>query len=183
MSRPTNQGKVPTDDYQRNPAEALFLFDFSESTPDRAWRVEDDRVMGGVSQGEFEINEEGYGHFWGEVSLENNGGFSSVQHYLDETYQPAKDKSKFVVRIKGDGKDFNFRIQPKTGRHAYIYSFPTTGEWETVEVPFAEMVPRYRGEKVPVGNYAGEPIGMIRFLIGSKKNETFDFLIDRVEVM
>jgi hypothetical protein len=39
--------------------------------------------MGGRSQGTFSINDDGHAVFSGYVSLDNDGGFSSVQHYFD----------------------------------------------------------------------------------------------------
>lgn len=43
------------------------------------WVIVDDVVMGGKSSGHFKIDE-GKGMFYGEISLENNGGFSSVRY-------------------------------------------------------------------------------------------------------
>ena len=43
------------------------------------WRITDDRVMGGRSQGKFEITKQDTMRFSGNLSLENNGGFSSVR--------------------------------------------------------------------------------------------------------
>ena len=59
--------------------EAQSIYDFSESTSLRNWRVVDDGVMGGVSQGSLRINYEGHGVFSGFVSLDN---FFSVCLYL-----------------------------------------------------------------------------------------------------
>jgi len=61
--------------------EKLIISDFSKESQMRGWEVEDDVVMGGRSQGEFSINQEGYAVFSGDVSLENSGGFSSVNPF------------------------------------------------------------------------------------------------------
>jgi len=53
----------------------LVLFDFDNTTQSNAWRVVDDGVMGGLSAGNFEIDKNGNGRFYGTVSLDNNGGF------------------------------------------------------------------------------------------------------------
>ena len=37
------------------------LFDFQPTTTEGTWRIVDDGVMGGLSQGNFRINEEGFG--------------------------------------------------------------------------------------------------------------------------
>jgi hypothetical protein len=41
------------------------------------WRITNDSVMGGKSAGHF-ILQQNYALFSGNISLENNGGFSSV---------------------------------------------------------------------------------------------------------
>lgn len=43
------------------------------------WRVVDDGVMGGLSKGKVQISKEGIMTFSGKLSLENNGGFSSLR--------------------------------------------------------------------------------------------------------
>ena len=56
------------------------IFNFSNSSDVSGWMVVDDIVMGGRSSGFFRLDKDGYGMFTGEVSLENNGGFSSVRY-------------------------------------------------------------------------------------------------------
>ncbi len=53
----------------------LILFDFNSTTNINKWRIIDDGVMGGISSGNFKIDSDGNGVFYGTVSLENNGGF------------------------------------------------------------------------------------------------------------
>jgi hypothetical protein len=84
----------------RPPSDVMIVFDFSKETDSRRWEVEDDVVMGGRSKGEFSINDEGNGVFSGVVSLENNGGFSSVQHYF-ETIDVSPYLTAFI-QLKGE---------------------------------------------------------------------------------
>ena len=44
-----------------------------------------DVVMGGKSSGSFALSPEGHGVFKGAVSLENNGGFSSLRYNCEKT--------------------------------------------------------------------------------------------------
>jgi hypothetical protein len=64
-------------------AEEKILFDFKKDGDTSGWMIEDDGVMGGLSKGRFQLNNEGHATFSGNVSLENNGGFSSVQWNFD----------------------------------------------------------------------------------------------------
>ena len=157
------------------------LFDFTTDTPARSWRIQDDVVMGGRSDGHFTITEEGYGRFYGHVSLENNGGFSSVRHDFTEPRAFA-ERSHFVLRIKGDGKRYQFRVKPAGERYSYIYEFATSGEWETIEAPFGEMYAAFRGRRLDLPNYTGGVVQELRFLIGNKKEQDFELLIDEVGV-
>jgi hypothetical protein len=41
--------------------------------------------MGGESSSTFQLNSEGHGVFEGNISLDNNGGFSSVRYRFPQT--------------------------------------------------------------------------------------------------
>ena len=159
----------------------MLLFDFSPESDLNNWQVVDDVVMGGRSDGQFSLNEQGHGVFEGRVSLENNGGFSSVRHRFES--KSLSGQQKFVLRLKGDGKRYQFRAKTsQSDRHSYIYYFETTGDWQTVEIPFQEMYPAFRGRKLKLPNFPGEQAAEIAFLIGNKKAETFKLVIDKVSV-
>ena len=49
--------------------QASMIFDFNKSADISKWRITDDVVMGGRSNGNFQLNAEGYGVFSGKVSL------------------------------------------------------------------------------------------------------------------
>ena len=61
----------------------MTLFQFNTDSSIENWRILDDVVMGGRSDGHFKINSDGHGEYTGNVSLENNGGFSSLRYYFD----------------------------------------------------------------------------------------------------
>lgn len=156
------------------------LFDFTSSTPQDAWAVEDDTVMGGRSEGHLEITDAGHARFHGHVSLENDGGFSSIQHQM----QPAGDvsgKEAFLVRLKGDGKKYTLRVKSKPDqKYFHEATFPTSGDWETVRVPFNTMSAVHHGEPVNVPNFDGGPVNALQVLIGNKKEQDFELLIDHI---
>ncbi|HKL21846.1 MAG TPA: CIA30 family protein, partial [Tichowtungia sp.] len=163
------------------PPDEMMLFDFSNSTAAGGWRVEDDVVMGGVSRGRFFINDAGNGVFSGNVSLENNGGFSSVQHDFDPIDVSAY--STAMIRLKGDGKRYQFRVESdRRERHAYVYTFQTTGEWQTVEIPLREMTPQFRGRRLNLPNYPGRTMVQARFLIANGVAESFRLEIDNIRL-
>jgi len=158
---------------------AQEVYDFSPESESGDWFVVDDGVMGGRSQGNVGLSEEGHGIFQGTVSLENNGGFSSIRTRMEEL--ETKDYSAFKIRIKGDGKNYQFRVRSRLNeRHSYQFEFPTTGEWQEVTVPFDQMIPTFRGMRQNMPNYPGEVLRECSFLISNNKNESFRLEIDRI---
>lgn len=157
----------------------MTLFDFNTTSDTANWHIVDDVVMGGKSNGNFELDAQGYGVFEGDVSTENNGGFSMVQ-YPFET-KKVTNFTKVSMRLKGDGKSYQFRIKSNVkDSFSYVVSFETSGDWETIEIPFNSMYPAFRGRKLNAANYPGEQMELIAFLIGNKKAESFMLMFDAI---
>lgn len=158
------------------------IFDFTSSSDLQNWRIVDDVVMGGRSSGNFELTAEGHGRFMGDISLENNGGFSSVRYNFSQVDVHPDDHIR--VRVKGDGKQYQFRVKHNRGdRHSYLYEFETSGQWQTIDIPLHEMHPVFRGRDVNLPDFDHDKIEEIVFLIGNKKPESFELLIDRIELI
>ena len=98
---------------------SVALFDFSSDSEINNWRVVDDVVMGGRSSGNFSLTDEGHAKFSGDVSIENNGGFSSVRYGFPSQVDVQK-YSKVRLKVKGDGKNYQFRVKEKS-RDYYSY--------------------------------------------------------------
>ncbi|WP_396186672.1 CIA30 family protein [Flavobacterium sp.] len=159
----------------------IVLFDFNLNSNIDNWRVVDDSVMGGISSSKFFIDASGNGVFKGSVSLENNGGFCSVQHYPKPV--SLKEKKIFSIRLKGDGKKYQFRVKSeRSNYYSYIYEFQTTTDWQTIEIPITKLYASFRGRTIDIPNYDGASLEEIAFLVGNKKNENFQLLIDKIEV-
>ncbi len=155
------------------------IFDFSKDSDISSWRVVDDVVMGGRSQGSFKLNENGNGLFSGEVSLENNGGFSSLRYRFKE--MEVSSFTKVVLKIKGDGNDYQFRIKDSYSNfYSFITTFKTSKEWELIELNLSEMYPSFRGRKLAMDNFSSEIIQEIAILIGNKKEQRFMLEIDEI---
>ena len=156
-----------------------IIFDFNKDSSIKKWRIVNDGVMGGLSVGSFTLSPDGHGLFEGEISLENNGGFSSVRYRFDKL-QVTKD-SYIGIQLKGDGKDYQFRVKDNAGNYySYITTFPTTGEWEEIKILLRDMYPSFRGRKLDQPNFSKDHIEEIVFLIGNKRTEHFKLLIDKI---
>lgn len=161
--------------------EITLLYNFNKNTNPNDWRIIDDVVMGGNSSGNFKIDNEGNGVFFGAVSLENNGGFSSVRHQLKKTDIQSYNKVK--IRLKGDGKTYQFRIKESSDTYySYITSFKTSGDWETITLNLKDFYPSFRGRNLNLPNFSGEYIQEMVFLIGNKKNESFQLILDDISL-
>jgi len=157
----------------------MMLFNFTKDANMQNWYVVDDSVMGGVSAGKMDVNDEGHGLFQGHVSLDNNGGFSSIKYNAGKT--KLQGYSKFVIALKGDGKAYQFRVKTKSSQYySYIASFNTTNQWQTIEIPFSSMVPSFRGRTLDMANFPGDSLEEIGFLVGNKKEEDFKLAIDYI---
>ena len=159
----------------------LVIFDFTKEADLKNWYVVDDTVMGGVSAGKMGKDAAGNGLFEGHVSLDNNGGFTSVRY--DAGKIKLQGYSKFLIMLKGDGKAYQFRVKTNSkDYYAYVYSFETTGNWQTIEIPFSNMVPSFRGQLLNMANFSGDYMEEIGILIGNKIAEDFKMAIDNIIV-
>ncbi|WP_234424277.1 CIA30 family protein [Aquimarina sp. Aq107] len=159
----------------------LVIFDFNKNSNLSNWTIVNDVVMGGVSNSSLEINPDGNAVFSGTVSLENNGGFSLVR-YRFETLK-VRGYTKAIIKLKGDPTTYQFRAKTNyNDRYSYIAIFKTTGEWQTIEISLSEMYPAFRGRKLDLPNYQAEQMQEIAFLIGNKKEEKFELIIDTIEL-
>ena len=158
------------------------VFAFGEREP--CWYTVDDRVMGGVSSSTAEITDTGILSFSGNMSLENNGGFSSVRsewYPIDLT-----NADGMLLRVMGDGKMYRFRIYSEpTGKNiAYNTTFATTpGNWKLVYIPFSSMVPTYFGYIVNVGNLDTSNISSFGFMLSDKQPGEFDLQVDWIRAI
>lgn len=158
---------------------SVTIFDFDKTSDINDWTVVDDVVMGGRSSGKFYLNEDGNGVFEGHVSVENNGGFSSVRYQFNE--MNAKSSSKIILKVKGDGKMYQFRVKSNSSDYySYITYFETTNNWKTIALSLSDMYPAYRGRKLNKSNYNNNCIEEIAILIGNKKEEIFKLEIDSI---
>ena len=151
--------------FKHPPITAVTLFEFSGTADEPAWNAVNDGVMGGVSRGGAKLID-GSLHFRGVLSLENNGGFSSIR-----SGGPTRDLSAakaIVLRVKGDGRTYRLQLgtnaEFRRSRISYQTEFPTKrGEWTEVTVPLATLVPQFRGQKLsgpPLDRARIEEIGL-----------------------
>ena len=127
----------------------------TEFNPDEnskfGWRITNDGVMGGLSKGKVSFTDEGTMKFQGTLSLENNGGFSTVRS--NTTSLDLSDAEGLAMRVKGDGRTYELRLTSDARYRSMGVSFkgefPTTeGEWREVRVAFNDLKGSWRGRQL-----------------------------------
>ena len=153
------------------------IYTFSTETNIKEWRIVNDDVMGGISESSLALTDAGHGQFSGHVSLANNGGFASIQ--FNTTIKLAEEKKFIVLRVKGDGKRYEFRLKGEISQpESYVHQFATSGEWENIKLEISEFYPQFRGRKLNIPNFNFEGIEQLCFLIANNQEEDFELLID-----
>jgi len=115
------------------------------------WRTVLDGVMGGRSTGRVTQPEAGILRFSGELSLENNGGFSQMQSTVPEG--SLKGALGIEARVLGDGRTYQFDVRCSDVRMmagSFQTQFDTVaGEWVTLRLPFEQFRLYSFGRLVP----------------------------------
>ncbi|MEM7227448.1 MAG: CIA30 family protein [Planctomycetota bacterium] len=117
-----------------------FATDFNNGTEE--WRVVVDGVMGGLSTGYVVPTEPGIMLFTGNLSLENNGGFSQIRRPVEGSLFDGSDGIEITVR--GDGRSYRFDVRCSNARvraGGYQQTFDTVdGEWRTIRMSYDDFV-------------------------------------------
>jgi hypothetical protein len=146
------------------------------------WQVVNDGVMGGLSIGNVSVDPDGKCQFSGNISLENNGGFSMVRYRTDLSRLPDHFR-QFQIMIKGDGRQYQFRVKSVLDqRHSYGFYFNSSGEWQKVVIPFEKLIPIFRGNQLDLPKYQGKSLQEVAFLAG-KIPGSFNLKIQEIKVL
>ena len=145
------------------------------------WVIVNDGVMGGLSKGKVEISEEGIMKFSGNLSLENNGGFSLVES--NEIDLNLSNDLGVLLLVKGDGREYQVRFESDATFRGQPVSFSGTfatkkGEWQQVKVPFSEFKGGWRGRDLPDEKLNPAVIGRVGIIIADKKQAPFELEVD-----
>ncbi len=159
-----------------------LLTDFTAETADFGWFVVNDNVMGGRSDGGFDMNK-GTLYFAGRTNT-RGGGFSSIR-----TRGPRMDLSDFDgvrLRVKGDGRRYTWQIRTNAtyrGRDvSYWAEFDTRkDEWITVDLPFSSFIPKFRGFELRGGAPDPTQIRGMGLMIYDGKDGPFELSLDHVQ--
>ncbi|WP_372154368.1 MULTISPECIES: CIA30 family protein [unclassified Vibrio] len=152
----------------------IGMIDFIQPNEHKNWTVTNDDVMGGISTGEL-IYLDDMSRFRGELSLENNGGFSSVKRSIES---PAHEIDSAELVFVGDGRTYQLRFTTsKDGnRIQYKHDFDTIkGEQFSKAFQFNDFQAVFRGRLLSdAPELKSRDIKQIGFLIADKQPSSFE---------
>ena len=161
-----------------------LLLDFEDTDKSGRWMVVNDNVMGGVSRSNVKLHSDGYLLFDGEVSTNYGGGFASVR--TDYKNWEIEKYEGFILRVKGDGKTYQFRCRlgNNINQIAYRHYFQADNEdWQEILLPFKEFLPTYRGRVLTnIPQLDPKEIKQFGFMISDKQVGKFNLKIDWIGV-
>ena len=157
------------------------IAEFDQTDSDSlSWRVVDDGVMGGLSKGKIQVAE-GILTFSGKLSLENNGGFSSLR--TERLKMNLAGADGLVARVKGDGRTYQMRFNTGARFRGMEVSFKADfatkkGEWTEIKVPFDQFKGSFRGMSLSKEKFDPGKITRVGLLLGDKKQGPFELQVD-----
>ena len=160
------------------PVRTLMQFDGSASEP--RWVAVNDGVMGGRSVG-GPVLAEGQLRFRGELSLANNGGFSSIRT-VGQRFDLG-GATAMVLRVRGDGRPYQLRLSGAERFRGMAVSYggefaTQAGQWIVVRVPLATLEPTVRGVKLQGPPIELSDVREIGLLIADKREAAFALDVD-----
>ena len=162
---------------------ARTVFNFENDEASKQWGTVNDGVMGGRSDGRYEITDDNMLRFFGTLSLANNGGFASVRSQRANFGLVAGDT--LVIRARGDGRTYSLNLYTPARRMAFSYraSFETVkDEWVEVSIPVEDFVATSFGRVVRNSPLDPTRVNRCGFVLGDKKAGPFECTIDWVKV-
>jgi len=160
----------------------LMITDFSSDSADLGWYVQNDNVMGGRSEGGFDL-QPGELIFAGSTNT-NGGGFSSIRTRPFEL--DLSNYDGIQLRVKGDGRRYIWQLQTNERYRGYRVSYwanfeTSAGEWSTVNIPFANFFPQVRGYKLDGPELDPSQITELGLYIYDAKDGPFELRVDRID--
>ena len=128
-----------------------MLIDFTDKKAGHQMNVVNDGVMGGLSQGSIEMTQNDSLLFKGNISLQNNGGFSSFR--IGGKLWDLSAWKGVEILVKGDGRTYGLRATTDEtflrSSVSFTADFKTVkDEWVKLQIPFSKMKASWRGRKL-----------------------------------
>jgi hypothetical protein len=136
------------------------------------WRITNDEVMGGKSQGEI-IVAQGCALFSGDISSENSGGFTSTFHPVTAL---TPNFNTITIDVQGDGHVYQIRLVTLVDgyRISYKHEFSTSlNKRQQMTFKLTDFQASFRGRMITnAPELKSEDIIEVGFLLNCTKLKT-----------
>ena len=125
------------------------------------WQYVSDRVMGGVSNGQVTLEQDGeiyYARLTGNVSTRNNGGFIQLRSRVSFANSEKEGQNLQGVRlnVRGNGETYEIHITPNDRAYYgdyYSATFKADSDWKMIDLPFNKFErTRFNNSKLDAKN-------------------------------
>tara|TARA_B110000285_G_scaffold120817_1_gene136639 strand:- start:356 stop:955 length:600 start_codon:yes stop_codon:yes gene_type:complete len=123
--------------------EAAISYPFTTNSA-QYWQYSSDRVMGGISNGQVKLEQDGdiiFARLTGEVSTKNNGGFIQLRTNMSlaDTKKNGNKLKGVRLNVRGNGETYYIFIRTNETRSYsdyYSATFKATNNWQMIDLPF-----------------------------------------------
>lgn len=148
----------------------------------KSWTVYVDNVNGGTSTADVKTAN-GVTNFSGSVTTAYQYGYAGLTMDGDPAFIDALKKAKGLrVTVKGDGKQYNFRVETSDRPDYCFHEFTITApaKEKTFEIPFSKLVQESWGAKKV---FKPELITTVSFQTVGQPISSFNLDVIKVEIM
>ncbi|MDD9194558.1 CIA30 family protein [Aliivibrio sp. S3MY1] len=157
------------------------MIDFTQPNEHQKWLATNDNVMGGISIGQLYYDGKTC-RFQGELSLENNGGFSSIKRSIESL---SKEVNTIELILTGDGHTYQLRLTTwKNGeRIQYKHDFTTIkGKQQAKTFHLHNFQAVFRGQLLNhAPDLVADDIKHVGFLITNKQTSPFNLNLAQIQ--
>ena len=161
----------------------IKTIDFTDSNESSQWRVVNDNVMGGRSDGSFSITNSQL-RFAGFINT-NGGGFSSIRRAVTLPAMNIPQQVKLRVKTRNHLPEYRLIIHTNQSQfinHRAPLPLLETDDWQELSIKLSDLVPSRFGRVLDgpkLGNTDIRSIGLMRT---SKSDGEFELLVDWIKV-
>lgn len=160
-----------------------YKIDFGKTKDGVNWWVVNDGVMGGLSQGNKVMTENSI-LFKGVISLDNNGGFSSLRRSLSDKNLTQYNKIEIRYRSTGISKALSLSVSRRWYIPNYKISLEgTSGKWKTKTIKLSDFKKHSLGKPMNESLKKEKIKDVVRMgiITDEKKYGDFEFEVDYIE--
>ena len=120
------------------------------------WQYISDRTMGGVSNGQVALEQDGkmfFARLTGNVSTKNNGGFIQLRSRISLANSEKDGKKIKGVRlnVRGNGETYYIFIrtnETQSPSDYYSASFEANSYWQMIDLPFSKFERKWSNNSI-----------------------------------